>query len=91
MMHMKLSNKCRLIRKEYQINSSYQTAVQFESKLISIRRAKLYYITTLPFARRVFKIIVLNLKLQKQHENSKLKNSVYVSKMITKVQVIKIK
>ena len=45
-MQMKLSNKCRLIPKEYQINSSYQTVVQFESKLISIRTAKLYYIRT---------------------------------------------
>ena len=53
-MQMKLSNKCRLIPKEYQINSSYQTVVQFESKLISIRRAKLYYIKT-SFTRRVFK------------------------------------
>ena len=51
----KLSNKYRLIPKEYQINFSYQTAVQFESKLISIRRAKLYYIKTLPFTRRVFR------------------------------------
>ena len=53
-MQMKLSNKCRLIPKEYQINSSYQTVVQFESKLISIRKAKLYYIKT-SFTRRVFK------------------------------------
>ena len=52
--HMKLLNKCRIIPKEYQINSSYQTVVQFESKLISIRRAKLYYIKT-SFTRRVFK------------------------------------
>ena len=55
-MQMKLSNKCKLIPKEYQINSSYQTVVQFESKLISIRIAKLYYIRTLPITRRVFKI-----------------------------------
>ena len=52
--HMKLLNKYRIIPKEYQINSSYQTVVQFESKLISIRRAKLYYIKT-SFTRRVFK------------------------------------
>ena len=51
-MQVKLSNKCKLIPKEYQINSSYQTVVQFESKLIAI---KLYYIRTLPFTRRVFK------------------------------------
>ena len=67
---MKLSNKCRPIPKEYQISCSHQTVIQFESKLILIRRAKLHYIITLPFARRVFKIIVLKLKLQKRHENS---------------------
>ena len=55
-MQMKLSNKCRLILKEHQINSSYQTVVQFESKLILIRIGKLYYIRTLPIIRRVFKI-----------------------------------
>ena len=51
-MQMKLSNKCRPIPEEYQINSSHHTVVQFESKFISIRRAKLCYIKTLPFARR---------------------------------------
>ena len=69
---MKLLNKYRLIPKEYQINSGHQTVVQFESMLLSIRKAKLYYITMLPFARRVFKIIALKLKLQKRHEKSKL-------------------
>ena len=54
-MQMKLWNKSRLNPKEYQINSCYQTVVQFESKLILITRAKLYYIKTLPFTRRVFK------------------------------------
>ena len=49
---MKLSNKCRPVAEEYQINSSHQTVVQFESKFISIRKAKLCYVTTLPFARR---------------------------------------
>ena len=48
----KLSNKCRPVPEEYQINSSHQTVVHFESKFISIRKAKLCYITTLPFARR---------------------------------------
>ena len=54
---MKLWNKSRLNPKEYQINSSYQTVVQFESKLILITRAKLYYIKTLPFTKEY-----LNLK-----------------------------
>ena len=48
----KLSNKCRPVSEEYQINSSHQTVVHFESKFISIRKAKLCYITTLPFPRR---------------------------------------
>ena len=59
-------------KKKKQIISSRQIVTQFESKLISIRRAKLCYITMLPFPRRVFKISVLKLKLWKRHENTKL-------------------
>ena len=39
-MEMKFSNKCKPIPKEYQVNSSHQTAVQIEEKLILIRRCK---------------------------------------------------
>ena len=65
----------RPISKEYQINSVHQAIAQFELKLISIRRAKLYYIATLQFPRGVFKIIALALKFQKWHENSELKGT----------------
>ena len=70
---MKLSNKFRPISKEYQINSTHQTVEKFESKLILIKR---YYIITLPFAKTVFKIIVLKFKIQRQPENKLNKCSI---------------
>ena len=46
----------------------------------------------LPVERRIYKIIVLKLKLQKRHENSKLsKRIVYADRLITRTQVAKIK